>query len=327
MKKIILTSLFLALAAYGQQTQRIAIMGTEDDGEPPIKILEQVHLTDKLREVAGDILPKSLYTIMTQQSIVDMLGSQEQAAKICREAICLADLGRKVNADYIAQARIGRFGKNLTIKIELYRVGNSSLIASFASNSKDVQGLLEILEAKAPALFKKMPGVSGDEPAPLPPAPPPPPPPPLPPPPVAEPALEPEPEPVTVVEPVPTPAPAPAPINSISTNIAKESASEGETFWSKNKNIIRGALLGLAAASTGIAIYQSGVAGDKRDDMKKTFYDAESAYIVSDPEAYNLKKAQYDKEKSDLRNAENTRNGFYISAGLFGVAGVACFFF
>jgi hypothetical protein len=99
------------------------------------------------------------------------------------------------------------------------------------------------------------------------------------------------------------------------------------TFWSRNKNIIRGTLIGLAAVSTGIAIYQNGVAGDKKDDMKEIYKDAGAAYVVSDPVAYDPKKAQYDKEKSDLRSIENMRNGFYVTAGLFGVAGVVCFFF
>jgi uncharacterized protein (TIGR02145 family) len=156
MQKIILISLFFAFAAYGQQQQRIAILGTEDDGDPPVKILDLTYLTDKLREIASNILPSSRYGVMTQQSIVDMLGSQEQAVKICKEASCLAELGRKVNADYIAQARIGRFGGNLAIKIELYNVGNGNLIASFTDNSKNVQGLLSVLETKAPALFGKI---------------------------------------------------------------------------------------------------------------------------------------------------------------------------
>jgi hypothetical protein len=99
------------------------------------------------------------------------------------------------------------------------------------------------------------------------------------------------------------------------------------TFWSRNKNIIRGTLLGIAAVSTGIAIYQNGVAGDKRDDMKKTYGEAGTAFIESDSETYDAKKAQYEKEKGDLRSAENTRNGFYVTAGLFGVAGAVCFFF
>jgi hypothetical protein len=159
-KNIILISLFLALAAHGQQ-QRIAILGAEDDGEPPIGHLELTHLTDKLREIAGRTLPTSRYGIMTQQSIVARLGgTQEQAAKVCKEATCLVDLGRRISADNIAQARIGRFGENLTIKVELYDVRSGNLISSFTENSKDVQGLLSILEAKASTLFRTMPGVS-----------------------------------------------------------------------------------------------------------------------------------------------------------------------
>jgi hypothetical protein len=165
--KLLPLILLLALAAQGQQHQRIAIMGTEDDGDPPIPFLELSHLTDKLREIAAQTLPKNRYGIMTQQSIVDRLGSQERAVKECREATCLADLGRKVNADYIAQARIGRFSGNLTIKTELYNVASGNLITSFTGNSKDIQELLEVLEAKAPALFKTMPGTSTTMPKPI----------------------------------------------------------------------------------------------------------------------------------------------------------------
>jgi len=152
--------LFLAFAAYGQQTKRIAIMNTEDDGEPPIKNTELTHLTDKLREIANKILPRESYTVMTQQSIVAFLGSQENMVKECREAEgCLAKLGRKINADYIGQARIGRFGKTITIKVELYESGSGGLVNSFTAESKDIYGLLSVLDKKAPDLFKQMLGV------------------------------------------------------------------------------------------------------------------------------------------------------------------------
>jgi hypothetical protein len=48
-------------------------------------------------------------------------------------------------------------GGNLTIKVELYNVGSGNLIASFTGDSKNAQGLLAVLEAKAPVLFGKMP--------------------------------------------------------------------------------------------------------------------------------------------------------------------------
>ena len=100
--------LLLTIAAYGQQQERVAIINTVDDGDS-IKFSDLSYLTDRLRETASNILPRQYYGVMTTESIVAFLGSQERAQKECKEASCLADLGRKVNADYVAQARIGRF--------------------------------------------------------------------------------------------------------------------------------------------------------------------------------------------------------------------------
>jgi len=166
MTKNILILLLLAIAAYGQQ-ERIAIIQTLDDRDS-IGFSELSYLTDRLRETAVNILPKQRYGIMTTESIVAFLGSQERAMKTCKEASCLAELGRKVNADYVAQARIGRFGDNLTIKTELYDSRKGNLMGSFTGSSKDIYGLLALIDEKAAdALFRKMPGVSGGSNAPF----------------------------------------------------------------------------------------------------------------------------------------------------------------
>jgi len=155
MNKQVLILLLFALAAYGQQQERIAIIQTVDDRDS-IGFSELAHLTDRLRETAVNVLPKQRYGVMTTESIVAFLGSQENATKICKEASCLAELGRKVNADYVAQARIGRFGGNLTIKTELYNVKSGNLVGSFTGNSKDIFGLLALIDEKASDLFRKM---------------------------------------------------------------------------------------------------------------------------------------------------------------------------
>jgi hypothetical protein len=161
MSKILCIMLFLAFAAYGQQQQRIAIMSTVDT-QDSIDFSDLSYLTDKLRNIAGDILPKNRYGIMTQQSIVDRLGSKERMVKECKESTCLADLGRKISADYIAQGYAGRFSGKLTIKVELYSVGSGNLIGQIADASENIDGLLAVLEVKAPDMFRKMPGVSDD---------------------------------------------------------------------------------------------------------------------------------------------------------------------
>jgi outer membrane protein OmpA-like peptidoglycan-associated protein len=147
-----------AVAACGRQ-ERVAIINTVDDRDS-IGISKLVFLTDRLRETAINVLSKPCYGIMTTESIVAYLGSQERAAKECKAASCLAELGRKVSADYVAQARIGRFGENLTVKTELYSTKSGNLIGSFIGSSKDVSGLINIIDEKAPAMFKTMPGAS-----------------------------------------------------------------------------------------------------------------------------------------------------------------------
>jgi len=158
MKYIITALLFLAIASWGQQQERVAIIQTVDDRDS-ISFSDLSFLTDRLRETAANILPKARYGVMTTESIIAFLGSEERAAKICNESSCLAELGRKVNADYVAQARLGRFGKDLSLKTELYSTKSGNLIGSFTGFSKDVYGLLSIIDEKASDLFKKMPGV------------------------------------------------------------------------------------------------------------------------------------------------------------------------
>jgi len=149
------TLLFLALTAYGQMQERVAIINTLDDSDS-ISVSELTYLTDKLRETAVKILPKDRFGVMTTESIVAFLGSMENTVKVCKAASCLAELGRMVSADFVAQGQVGRFGKDLTIRVELYNVKTGNLIGSFTGDSKDIYGLRDIINENAATLFKQM---------------------------------------------------------------------------------------------------------------------------------------------------------------------------
>jgi uncharacterized protein (TIGR02145 family) len=137
---------------------RVAIINTVDDHNT-IGISELAHLTDRFRETVAGVLPHS---VMTTESIIAFLGSSyEHLVKECRAA-CLVELGKKMSADYVAQARIGRLGGNLTINTELYSSKSGILIGSFRGGSKDILGLMAIIDEKAPALFKNKPCASSD---------------------------------------------------------------------------------------------------------------------------------------------------------------------
>jgi len=153
--------IFLAsLTAYGQQPARVAIINTLDDYDS-ISVANLTYLTDKLRETAVNVLPAERFGIMTTESIVAFLGSLENTVRVCKESSCLADLGRQVSADYVAQGRIGRFNNDLTLKVELYSVVSGNLMGSFAGSSKDIAGLLALINEKSADLFKRMLVTSG----------------------------------------------------------------------------------------------------------------------------------------------------------------------
>jgi len=155
MNKLFFTLLFLALAAYGQTQERVAIINTLDDYDS-ISVAELTYLTDRLREAAVNILPGDRFGVMTTESIVAFLGSLENTVRVCKESSCLADLGRQVSADYVSQGRLGRFSGNLTIKVELYNVKTGNLMGSFTGSSKDVNGLLALIDEKSHDLFRRM---------------------------------------------------------------------------------------------------------------------------------------------------------------------------
>jgi len=153
--KHVLISLFLALTAYAQAQERVAIINTMDDYDS-ISVADLTYLTDRLRETAVNVLPSDRFGVMTTESIVAFLGSFENTVKVCKESSCLAELGKKVSADYVAQGRIGRFGENLTIKVELYNVKTGNLIGSFTGNFKDIYSSLTLIDEKATDLFRKI---------------------------------------------------------------------------------------------------------------------------------------------------------------------------
>ena len=72
--------LFLALAAYGQQTS-VAVLPSE--GATGNDELEA--LTDEMREAALKVLPTNTFTLLKQDVVVKRLGGAENYIKKCKE--------------------------------------------------------------------------------------------------------------------------------------------------------------------------------------------------------------------------------------------------
>ena len=114
--------------------------------------MDRQYLTNVLREQAVKELPAlQNYTIMTRENIQQML-PPSKAIEDC-EGSCLVETGKNIAADYICQARVGRFGNSLTLSAELYETAGNKLIASFNGRGSDVNELLAVIEAKSPEFF------------------------------------------------------------------------------------------------------------------------------------------------------------------------------
>ena len=128
-------------------------------------------LTSKAQEIAVNVLPQSSFEVFPQEVVIKRLGGFDSYVKECKESSCIVELGRKAMVDYVAQCRFGRFGSNLTIDFELYKVSTSGLIDKFTDDTKDINGLRAIMEKKLPDGFMKIPGASSRGKAVLPPVP------------------------------------------------------------------------------------------------------------------------------------------------------------
>ena len=146
-------TLLLCLVAWASATH-VAVLETIGEG----KVLGRSEcriLTDRLREVAVKTLPAYMgFTIMTRENINEML-PPGKSLEDC-EGSCLVETGKNISADFIAQARVSKFGSKMAISVELYETAKNKLVDSFMRRSSDADGLLEEIEKNAVSLFSKI---------------------------------------------------------------------------------------------------------------------------------------------------------------------------
>lgn len=147
-------SILIFILSINASAAFVAVLETAADGsaKDSVPFLDRQYLTNVLREQAVKELPAvQNYTIMTRENIQQML-PPSKALEEC-EGSCLVETGKNIAADYVCQARVGRFGNSLTLSAELYETAGNKLIASFNGRGSDVNELLSVIETKAPEFF------------------------------------------------------------------------------------------------------------------------------------------------------------------------------
>ena len=124
-----------------------------------LTLQEKQYLTDILRSQAVMVLPaEQNWTIMTRENINVMLPPGKTIEEC--EGTCLAETGRNIAADFVAQARISQFGSSYAISVELYETAGNKLISSFNGRGQTVDDIEKIIKAQAPEFFKKARGAT-----------------------------------------------------------------------------------------------------------------------------------------------------------------------
>ncbi len=142
----------------------VAVLETMADGDAKdsVSLLDRQYLTNVLREQAVKELPaKQGFTIMTRENINAML-PPGKAIEDC-EGSCLAETGKNIAADFVCQARLGRFGSKLTLSAELYETAGNKLVASFNGRGDDVEKLLLLIESKSTEFFHAIKDLNAPE--------------------------------------------------------------------------------------------------------------------------------------------------------------------
>jgi len=123
--------------------------------EIDMSISEIRHLTDEFRNQAMQTLPSENYTVLTRDNILSLIPKDPKEAERLSQSSAV-EIGRAMNAEYVSQGNIGKFGELLTISIEIYETKNGKLLGSIVMESKDMMGLLAVIREKAPELFGKI---------------------------------------------------------------------------------------------------------------------------------------------------------------------------
>nr|AGS54406.1 hypothetical protein [uncultured bacterium contig00104] len=154
MKKILLMILIACFASFAQVKQTVAIVDSES-GDDRISDKQLEDLTSEVREIAHKVFEGKNIVVLSKAEFIRRVGGGniKNYVKECKESNCLADLGKKGKADYVAQAVIRSNRNNeLEVIVEVYKtnygveggVGNLQIGEGYKMDGKGTRYIVNI---------------------------------------------------------------------------------------------------------------------------------------------------------------------------------------
>lgn len=153
--KVCLALLILSEASFAaivaKASKKIAVL--ETTGDPSFSQEEKNYITDKIRERAVTILPPNQnYEVMSRDGILTALPSGKSLEKC--DGKCLTEIGKKISANYVCQAKISQVFGQYAVNLELYETASGKLLGSFTQRQPSIEALLADIEKESDRLFK-----------------------------------------------------------------------------------------------------------------------------------------------------------------------------
>ena len=134
----------------------IAVLEFSADERATLSPDEVSHITNLVRQNALRLTTGSEYKLMTRENIAALLPPGTDLAQCEVDAKCEVEIGRNVGADYVITGRIIKFGKTLTISMNVHNTRTANLVASDSAVTKKIDEVLEPLKEAVGRLFERL---------------------------------------------------------------------------------------------------------------------------------------------------------------------------
>jgi hypothetical protein len=129
----------------------LAVLTFKTDKSAGLGFQQAAMITDYVRQLA--FKAAGHHEIMTSENMEVLLKSHGTTLAKCAEAACEVEFGQKIGADFVVSGNLSKLGSYIFLNLKAHDTAKGVLLGAETVKAKDVDGLIEGLDAAAAALL------------------------------------------------------------------------------------------------------------------------------------------------------------------------------
>ena len=125
----------------------LAVLTLKSDASTGLSSDHVTMLTDYVRQLAFKVAGQ--HEIMTTENMEVLLKSHGTTLAQCAEASCEVEFGQRIGADFVVSGGLSKLGSYLFLNLKAHDTAKGVLLAAETVKAKNVDGLVEGLDAAA----------------------------------------------------------------------------------------------------------------------------------------------------------------------------------